>query len=236
MEAAGVASATYESVKKPGFFMVRGVSDLADEMKNSRQAQKWRPYACAIAAAYTVALLQSGPVPLVEPVAPDVALTDKAHAYAELSLKIFRMDNRQFEDEIVFEQTREPSNLSPNDFRFGLALENHAPAGIACNIDIRVEFSWRGGVPQYPLHFAVHQWTREAGWRADCNDLTPDRPAVLVFRGTERDRCSLDQPLQWHNFTLSLKEKLKGYILINYRVSSLQPESQRAGELRIVMK
>jgi formylglycine-generating enzyme required for sulfatase activity/nucleoside phosphorylase len=64
MEAAGVAAAAFQSAKPPGFFMVRGVSDFADDGKDSKTVQKWRPYACDIAAAYTVALLQSGPVPL----------------------------------------------------------------------------------------------------------------------------------------------------------------------------
>jgi nucleoside phosphorylase len=31
MEAAGVATAAFQATNKPGFFMVRGVSDLADE-------------------------------------------------------------------------------------------------------------------------------------------------------------------------------------------------------------
>ena len=64
MEAAGVATAAFQAAKPPGFFMVRGVSDLADASKDSKTVQKWRAYACDIAAAYAVALLQSGPVPL----------------------------------------------------------------------------------------------------------------------------------------------------------------------------
>jgi len=59
MEAGGVASAVYQSVDQPGFLMVRGVSDLADEHKDDT----WRSYACHAAAAYVLALLQSGPVP-----------------------------------------------------------------------------------------------------------------------------------------------------------------------------
>ena len=58
MEAGGVASAVYQSVDRPGFLMIRGVSDLADEHKDDA----WRSYACHAAAAYALALLQSGPV------------------------------------------------------------------------------------------------------------------------------------------------------------------------------
>jgi predicted DNA binding protein len=66
MEAAGVATATFQSSEKPGFFMVRCVSDLADEQKGSSGVEKWRPYACEAAASFVIALLKSGPVSLNE--------------------------------------------------------------------------------------------------------------------------------------------------------------------------
>ncbi len=44
--------------------MVRAVSDMADEKKSSKSVKRWRRYACEVAAAYAVALLRSGPVPL----------------------------------------------------------------------------------------------------------------------------------------------------------------------------
>lgn len=65
MEAAGVATAAFQSTDKPGFFMVRGVSDLADENKGSTNVEKWRLYACDVAASFTIALLKSGPIPLL---------------------------------------------------------------------------------------------------------------------------------------------------------------------------
>ncbi len=63
MEASGVANAASQSAYQLGFFMIRGVSDLADGNKSSRYVKRWRPYACEIAAAYTVEFLKSGPVP-----------------------------------------------------------------------------------------------------------------------------------------------------------------------------
>jgi nucleoside phosphorylase len=66
MEAAGVATAAFQSSDRPGFFMVRGVSDLADENKGSSDVGKWRSYACDAAASFAIALLKSGPVPLSE--------------------------------------------------------------------------------------------------------------------------------------------------------------------------
>ncbi len=64
MEAGGVALSAAQSVKQPGFFMVRGVSDLADAHKNSVEVGAWRAYACDVAAAYAIGLLKSGPIPL----------------------------------------------------------------------------------------------------------------------------------------------------------------------------
>lgn len=66
MEAGGVATATFNSSSKPGFFMVRAVSDLADEKKGSASVDKWRLYACDVAAAYGIALLRSCPFPAKE--------------------------------------------------------------------------------------------------------------------------------------------------------------------------
>ena len=65
MEAAGVATAAFQSSDKPGFFMVRGVSDLADENKGSGDVKKWRAYACDVAASFAIAFLKSGPAPLL---------------------------------------------------------------------------------------------------------------------------------------------------------------------------
>lgn len=64
MEAAGVATAAFQSSEPPGFFMVRCVSDLANEHKSSAAVEKWRSYACDTAASFAIALLKSGPVPL----------------------------------------------------------------------------------------------------------------------------------------------------------------------------
>lgn len=64
MEAAGAAKAAFQSSTNSGFFMVRCVSDLADENKEKGEVRKWRLYACDIAASFAIALLKSGPVPV----------------------------------------------------------------------------------------------------------------------------------------------------------------------------
>ena len=62
MEAAGAATAVSQMPQPPQFFMVRGVSDLCDAKRGSKNVQKWRAYARDVAAAYTAALLKHGPV------------------------------------------------------------------------------------------------------------------------------------------------------------------------------
>jgi nucleoside phosphorylase len=60
MEGGGVALALHETQERPRFLMIRGVSDLADEQKDSAEVRRWREYACDAAAAYTVGLIRSG--------------------------------------------------------------------------------------------------------------------------------------------------------------------------------
>jgi hypothetical protein len=62
MEAGGAAATAFQASAKPGFFMIRGVSDLADAEKDSLSTGRWRAYACDVAAAYLEAFLKSGPV------------------------------------------------------------------------------------------------------------------------------------------------------------------------------
>jgi nucleoside phosphorylase len=70
MEAAGVVTAAFQSTEPPGFFMVRGVSDFADEKKGVHSTGQWRLYACDVAASFAIALLKSGPIPLPLDIAP----------------------------------------------------------------------------------------------------------------------------------------------------------------------
>jgi nucleoside phosphorylase len=57
MEGFGAALAAYEAETAPGMLMVRGICDWADSSKND----DWQDYAADIAAAFTVALLKTGP-------------------------------------------------------------------------------------------------------------------------------------------------------------------------------
>jgi nucleoside phosphorylase len=61
MEAGGVCAAIQASGHRPGFLMVRGVSDHADAAKDSAKVGLWRKYASDISASYLGALLRNGP-------------------------------------------------------------------------------------------------------------------------------------------------------------------------------
>ena len=63
MEGAGIAAALHAAPSRPRLLMVRGVSDLADSEKDASGTKEWREYACHVAAAYTVALLRTDPLP-----------------------------------------------------------------------------------------------------------------------------------------------------------------------------
>ncbi len=59
MEGAGVARAATSHVNPPRFLEIRGISDFADAQKND----DWRVYAANAAAAFTIGLLHSRPIP-----------------------------------------------------------------------------------------------------------------------------------------------------------------------------
>jgi hypothetical protein len=80
MEAGGVASALYQTADAPNVFMIRGVSDLADPDKEKARVREWRPYACDVAASYTVAFLKSGPVPPQSSAGADSETTSSSDA------------------------------------------------------------------------------------------------------------------------------------------------------------
>lgn len=97
MEAVGGAAGGRQASPPPALAMIRVASDLADPDKESPTVKEWRPYACAVAAAYAVAFLRSGPLPpppgrvvpgptdTVPPPLPGTPRTAQARAWAKAS-------------------------------------------------------------------------------------------------------------------------------------------------------
>jgi nucleoside phosphorylase len=148
MEAAGVASACFQASPPPGFFMMRGVSDLADEHKDSLRVAEWREYACEVAAAYAVALLEAGPVPkrqidvksfdIVAPARP------KLHASAQSG-------------RVEFSET---------------AVVQHSASVVPARLDLETQYS------PYPVELveALERLTRQRG-QASPDETPADREA-----------------------------------------------------------
>ena len=62
MESGTIVSALEQAEIKPNFMIIRAISDFGDKYKNADQ-KIWGQYACDVAASYTQAFLESGPVP-----------------------------------------------------------------------------------------------------------------------------------------------------------------------------
>jgi len=137
MEAAGVATAAFQSVDKPGFFMVRSASDLADEQKNSADVQKWRSYASDAAAAFTIALLRSGPIPVLERKTNIVAIqgqSDYKRDFLELPQKPIGIPDYKLSELGLNEQSRRNisellGQISKNECCAFIGAELSKPAG-----------------------------------------------------------------------------------------------------------
>ena len=66
MEAGGTATGLHNTIERPEFLMVKGVSDFGADKKDPA-IEPWRPYSADAAAAFAVALLESGPIPARRP-------------------------------------------------------------------------------------------------------------------------------------------------------------------------
>jgi nucleoside phosphorylase/energy-coupling factor transporter ATP-binding protein EcfA2 len=105
MEAGGVASACFQAASRPGFFMIRGVSDLADEKKGTAGVKKWRKYASDVAASYAIALLSSGPIPIDGVTSEFRIQTDRSLSGAKIAIpglpgSIPRAEVKDVEDQL----------------------------------------------------------------------------------------------------------------------------------------
>lgn len=144
-----------------------------------------------------------------------------------LTLKILRPDRRKYADEITFVQ---PQDTSP--FRFRVALVNTEETAVATEIDITIRIYWDGGTePKLRPRF---RGPADKEWEYYHDRITRSDAAVFRFRGSERDRCTSRQPLEW-DFSLELREKLIGDFLLCYVVSCSQVTTEITGRLVIHM-
>jgi hypothetical protein len=159
----------------------------------------------------------------------------------ELVLQLIS-EGGEYVDEISRAQTQKEGVVQDFYFRFGLALLNRASESVpAKEIDIRVDIYWQGAELQSAPEFMVDIHDRTtSGWQVQRSHIRQLRerpsPAVLIFKGSDMDRCAFGHPLQWQRFRGHLYRRTTGYFALHYRISSLSPRTDSEGELRIVLR
>jgi hypothetical protein len=158
----------------------------------------------------------------------DEAPPTSAPLLPNLVLKLFKMSRDQRpEDGITLDQS---SNIFPN-YKFGVVLENTQEGTVAAGIRITLRFYWRGGKPGGVPRFHAPSCP---GWKTQIDELVSEQEAELAFRDNDL-RCFYRQPEKWENFRLVLPERMNGYFLVTYRVSSAEPVTDRYDQLRITL-
>lgn len=147
----------------------------------------------------------------------------------KLKIELFQVGRtRTYDREIAIRQNE---GQAYNEYKFGVVLENNEPIP-AKGIGIEFKFSWRGNNPKYSLKFSPPR--RAVGWSTSVAELVNGQSAVLIYSGAEQI-CFPEQPVEWLDFLIKLQERLNGYILLEYKVSSLQPPTNSSGELKIFL-
>jgi len=156
--------------------------------------------------------------------------THPAPQLPNLALKLFLMGrDRTHRDKIVFSQEGGSFALS---HAFGLAMENTTRGTTAKGIGITVKFYWRGDPPRGIPHFQAPPRLEE--WTTRVSQLVNEQEAVLVFKDNELI-CFYGQPEEWDGFKLTLSERMGGYFLVRYTISSVEPYTENSGQLRITL-
>ena len=146
----------------------------------------------------------------------------------ELRLKLYNMERDRTRHDEIFLETSGPL---PQRHQFGFAIENMTESAMAKGISIRVEFFWQGHNISSAPSF---QTPADTSWITQINQLVCEQSAVLTFREPELV-CFYGQPIEWNGFRVTLREHMRGYLLAQYKIASIEPFTDNSGELRIVL-
>ncbi len=161
----------------------------------------------------------------------DVPKSTKPSQLPELTLKLYKGDDGAPDDGISFETHR----ALPQVHIFGFELENATESTLAKGIGISVEFSWRGAPPQTCPRIEVPLRLKNHGWAERRSRVGKDgQPAVLTFKDTNLT-CPYGIPISWNNFKVHLSEHMKGYLLVQYKLSGDDPQTYNSEELIITL-
>ena len=119
MEAGGAAAAAHE--QDVNFFMIRGVSDLADGKKDTPEVKRWREYACDVAAAFAVSLIGSSALRRPKRSAPRATKEDVVSALESISRVVPILDKFSDQIEAVISGKAEPD--TPKEHRLHYKTE-----------------------------------------------------------------------------------------------------------------
>ena len=221
MEGTGLYVACQDA--KVDWILVKAICDWADGYKVQNNDERQR-LAAHNAVDFVLHMLQQTPL---KQRGKDIP-SGIREAIPELKLRLYKMGrDRALRDEIHFETHR----ALPQYHQFGFALENTTESAMAKGIYVRVQFSWRG----HDIHKSPSfRAPRYPGWTTQVSQLVCEQSAVLTFRDPELS-CFFGQPIEWGNVRLTLPEHMKGYLLVEYRVSCVEPQTNNSGELRIVL-
>lgn len=243
MEGAGLYAAAKSD--KVDWIMVKAICDWADGMKND-EAQ---PLAAQYAAKFVLGVLQLGslggreqkpskkPDPSSEQlqsinVYGDVPKSTELSNLPKLTLKLFVGDDGPPQKEITFFTHRSLTQVHV----FGFELENTEESSLAKGVSTRISISWRGDPPSVCPCIEVPFRLKSEGWLERRGKVGKDnQPATLIFRDPNLT-CSHGIPVAWCNFKLHLSEHLDGYLLIQYQVSSNDPQTHNSDELRMTLR
>lgn len=147
----------------------------------------------------------------------------------QLSIRLYKMGRDQSKhEEISFD----PQDKFPQNFQFGISLENTTEATLAKGIRVTIQLSWRGNdlFGKAPSFEAPNH----NGWKTQVGDLVCEQSAVLIFQDLNQP-CFHSQPIDWDNARFTIFERMKGYIEVVYNISSIEPHVDNSGELRIIL-
>lgn len=220
--------------------VVRGVSDCIDD-KAQVDEKGFQKIAAENAAAFAFEVLANLVIPdktlrtahtsqAQEKKQPTSIEPEALSSPVKLELKLFLQDRNQgHEEELVFTQD---ARSIPWTRVFGLALNNLSKSVTSENIGIRLEFYWQGDYPNANTTPSFHTPPHSDDWDTQISQVKNEQAAVLVFRNANLT-CFPGQPIEWRGFSMELKEQMRGYFLILYKISSARPYSDNSGELKI---
>jgi hypothetical protein len=142
-------------------------------------------------------------------------------------LGLYHQNHEEWGDSIKIIQLPNNPNYQPS---FGLVLSTVKPNSPVKGVVVRMSFYWRGDPPKKTITISPPK--NDIRWRIVSDNITQEVPATFSFDG-KQEVVSFNQPVVIPNFSFHLLEHLKGYFLIRYEITSLEPSKTTTGELVI---